>query len=241
MTRKRYTNRTIGVVAIIAAVAAIASIWFRTHDPLDTQAMLDASVSIRTVSHVHVDQFGDSVWEAGSGSGFLVSTARCEVWSNHHVVENAAFVEVFPRGWTGSSGIAAKVVNASPRTDVAILHLERCDGIREAVLGDSDHLRPGDETYAVGNPLGRNPDSISRGIISHTNRTLTGIASYLQTDAAINPGNSGGALFDAKGPVIGISTALASLGEATNIGIGYAVPINVAGKVVAGLRDGPPR
>ena len=69
------------------------------HDEIDTDRMLDVSVSIRTMSHVTVDTFGDSVWEISNGSGFLVSSRTCEVWTNHHVIDNAALIEVYPRGW----------------------------------------------------------------------------------------------------------------------------------------------
>ena len=231
--------RTI-VLALFFAVIPIAIYTNDKHNFVDTEAMLDVSVSIKTISHVRIDKVGDSVWESGSGSGFLVSSGNCEVWTNHHVIEDAAVIEVFPRNWNRATGIPARVVNSSPRTDVAILEMDSCEGILAARLGDSSVLRPGDETYAVGNPLGRNPDSISRGIISHTERFATGLTPYLQTDAAINPGNSGGALFNRKGEVIGINTAIASTQDGVNVGIGYAVPINLVRKVVASLHDGPP-
>ncbi|MDH3716421.1 MAG: trypsin-like peptidase domain-containing protein, partial [Gammaproteobacteria bacterium] len=209
-------------------------------DPVNTDRMLDVSVSIRTISHVTIDRYDDSVWSPGSGSGLMVSAANCEVWTNHHVIENAAVIEVLPRGWEAAHGIPARVVNSSPRTDVAILQMSHCDGIPEATLGDSGSVRQGDEVYAVGNPLGSNPDSISRGIISHVERYLTGPTAYLQTDATINPGNSGGALFDHKGEVIGISTAIATTQQGSNTGIGYAIPIDRVRNVIAQLRLGPP-
>ncbi len=186
------------------------------------------------------DKFGDSVWEINNGSGFLVSSRNCEVWTNQHVIADAALIEVFPRGWNRSAGIQATVINSTPRNDIAILRLEDCSGIPQAVLGNSDLVQPGDETFAVGNPLGRNPDSISRGIISHTQRYRDSTTPYLQTDAAINPGNSGGALFDRNGKVIGINTAIDSTRYGTNLGIGFAVPINQVMQTVADLRQGPP-
>ncbi|MEM7405442.1 MAG: trypsin-like peptidase domain-containing protein, partial [Pseudomonadota bacterium] len=205
----------------------------------DTQAMLDVSVSIKTISQVRRDRVGDSVWAPGSGSGFLVSAARCEVWTNFHVVRDAALIEVRPRGWEASAGIPATFVHGSPRSDVAVLRMERCEGIAEARFGDAGQLRPGDETYAVGNPLGQNPDTITRGIISHTERySASGTTPYLQTDAAINPGSSGGALFDRGGSVIGINTAIAATRGGGNVGIGYAIPINVAFDVVSELANG---
>ena len=230
----------VAVIGLIVAVVPFAVHVYEQRDQVRTDAMLSASVSIRTVSHVTVDQFGDSVWNSGGGSGFLVSGETCEVWTNHHVVADAAIVEVFPSQWRGAAGIPAKVVNSTPQTDIAILKMESCDGLPQATLGDSQAVRAGDITYAVGNPLGRNPDSISRGIISHTHRDVAGGISYLQTDAAINPGNSGGALFNRRGEVIGINTAIARTRGGANVGVGFAIPIDTAKQIVAALRNGPP-
>ena len=228
-----------GLLGLALGLIPLAVTTFDRHE-VDVESMLDASVSIRTTSHVTIDKFGDSVWDVNNGSGFLVSTVNCEVWTNHHVVAGAALIEVFPRGWNRSSGIKARMINSTPRSDIAILELEQCDGMTQVTLGDSDTVRVGDESFAVGNPLGRNPDSISRGIISHTQRFREGDAPYLQTDAAINPGNSGGALFDRHGRVIGVNTAIDSTRHGTNLGVGYSVPINLVMQSVAELRKGPP-
>ncbi|MEM7293924.1 MAG: trypsin-like peptidase domain-containing protein, partial [Pseudomonadota bacterium] len=128
----------------------------------------------------------------------------------------------------------------TPHMDVAILQMESCGDIPAARIGDSNLVRTGDETYVVGNPFGRNPDSVSRGIISHTERFLSAPAAYFQTDAAVNPGNSGGALFNRSGTVIGLTTAIANNKSKSNVGIGYALPINEVANVVADLRVGPP-
>ena len=228
------------VLGLIAGLVPLGMQAMERHGQVDTESMLDASVSIRTTSHVTIDKFGDSVWDVNFGSGFLVSTANCEIWTNHHVIAEAALVEVFPRGWSAVEGIPARIINSTPQSDIAILELDSCEGMRQAELGDSDIVMPGDETFAVGNPLGRNPDSISRGIISHTRRFREIDNPYLQTDAAINPGNSGGALFDRRGRVIGVNTAIDSTRHGTNLGIGYAVPINHVLEAVAELRNGPP-
>jgi S1-C subfamily serine protease len=240
MNRKGTLLWRLAVVGLFASLVPTGLYILNTHNSVDTDKMLDVSVSIRTMSHVTIDKFGDSVWEGGSGSGFMISSRDCEVWTNYHVIEDAAIIEVFPRGWNQGGGIAARVVNSTPRSDIAILQLESCDDIPQALLGDSSLVQPGDETFAVGNPLGRNPDSISRGIISHTERYRNGSIPYLQTDAAINPGNSGGALFDSEGRVIGINTGIDGSRMGTNVGVGYAVPINLAKQVVAELRQGPP-
>lgn len=230
----------LAVLALFVSLVPLGVYVLEKHDRIDTDHMLDVSVSIRTMSHVTVDKFGDSVWEINNGSGFIVSKRHCEVWTNQHVIADAALIEVYPRGWDRGTGIKATVVNATPRSDIAILRLDHCDGLPQAVLGNSARLKPGDETFAVGNPLGRNPDSISRGIISHTERYREGATPYLQTDAAINLGNSGGALFDRDGKVIGINTAIESTRFGSNLGVGYALPIDLVMQVVADLRKGPP-
>ena len=240
MNRKSTILWRLAVLGLFASLAPLGIYALDKHDEIDTDRMLDVSVSIRTISHVTVDTFGDSVWEVSNGSGFLVSSRSCEVWTNHHVIDNAALIEVYPRGWQRTAGIPARVVNATPRTDIAILQLDDCTNLPVAKLGNSDLVKPGDETFAVGNPLGHNPDSISRGIISHTKRYRDGSTPYLQTDAAINPGNSGGALFDRAGNVIGINTAIDTTRYGANLGVGFAVPINLVMQVVGDLREGPP-
>ena len=240
MNKKGTILWRIAVLGLFASLLPLGIHLLNEHNKIDSDRMLDVSVSIRTMSHVTIDKFGDSVWDVSNGSGFLVSKRNCEVWTNHHVIADAAVIEVYPRGWARTAGIKARVVNSTPRTDVAILELDYCDGLPAAVLGNSATVSPGDETFAVGNPLGRNPDSISRGIISHTQRFRDSSVPYLQTDAAINPGNSGGALFDRNGLVIGMNTAIDTSRQGTNLGVGFAVPINQVKRVVAGLRNGPP-
>jgi len=225
---------------LLAILAPITYFSYSGSDPVDTESMLDVSVSIRTISHVSIDNYGDSVWAPGTGSGFLVSTNTCEVWTNQHVIANAAVIEIFPRGWKKMRGITATLVNSTPHTDIAILQMESCDGMQAARLGSSKTASVGDETYVVGNPFGSNPDSISRGIISNISRYLAGPVPYLQTDAAVNPGNSGGALFNRDGAVIGLTTSIAATSSGSNVGIGYALPINAVLDKVAALRNGPP-
>ena len=239
MSNSTLVWRTAVVMVLVAAIPVCLSSFEKRHQ-VSAEDMLDVSVSVRTISHVYTDRFGDSVWESGIGSGFVVSIDNCRVWTNHHVVEDAAVVEVYPRGWHRVSGIPATVVSSNPRFDVAVLEMDHCDGLRAARFGDSDSLRPGASIFAVGNPLGRNPDSISSGIVSHTERYLNGPTPYLQTDARINPGNSGGALFNRDGEVVGINTALAATRRGGHTGIGYSVPINLAIGAVTSLDDGHP-
>jgi len=242
MARTVNLSHQLATLGLTAFAVLAADRLLSSSQHVDARPMLDASVSIRAISHVKIDALGDSVWQASVGSGFLVDSTTCEVWTNHHVAENAAIIEVFPRGHISGAGIPARLLNATPRGDLAILRMDHCEEVQAARLGDSDALSPGEVTYAVGNPLGINPDSISRGIISHTRRNVPGSAiAYLQTDASINQGNSGGALFNRDGEVVGINTAIASRGAGGNIGIGYALPVNTARRIAAELRAGPPR
>ena len=228
------------VLGLLVVTVPISIHRYESGRQVDTETMLDVSVSIKTISHVHVDSVGDSVWNAATGSGLLVSRSNCEVLTNHHVVEDAAHIEVFPRKWPNSSGIPATVVSSNPRIDIAILRMSDCDGFPQVKLGNSDSASSGDEVYAVGNPLGKNPDSISRGILSHTERFNDVGIPYLQTDANINHGNSGGALFNRNGEVIGINTAILSTTSGSNFGIGYALPINLVKKEMQKLQAGLP-
>lgn len=228
------------LIILLLVIASLTLRFYNVEDSLNTEAMLGASVSIKAITHVRIDNFGDSVWNSQSGSGFLVSQNKCEIWTNNHVIADAAMVYVYPRGWQADSGIPATVVNSSPRMDIAVLRMQNCQKISAAVLGNSKNLQPGDEIYAVGNPLGDNPDSISRGIISHTERIVGNTVPLLQTDATINKGSSGGALFNKKGEVIGMNAALAVGQSGQNAGISYAIPIDMVAKTVTKLYKGPP-
>jgi S1-C subfamily serine protease len=230
----------LAVLGLLVVTVPLSLHHYDMAQKVDTETMLDVSVSIKTISHVRIDSVGDTVWKSGAGSGFLISSTNCEVLTNHHVVQDAAHVEVFPRKWPNATGIPATVINSNPRADVAILRMTNCDNLPEARLGDSDNVSSGDEVYAVGNPLGKNPDSISRGIVSHTERFNDAGLPYLQTDANINQGNSGGALFNRSGEVIGINTAILATASGQKFGIAFALPINIAKRETRRLRNGSP-
>jgi serine protease Do len=166
------------------------------------------------------------------GSGFLVSPDGYIV-TNNHVIESAdeIKVELF-----GGSELDAELVGRDPRTDIALLKVESEDALPFVTFGDSDTARVGDWVLAIGNPLGQG-FSVSAGIVSARNRMLQGsYDDFIQTDAAINRGNSGGPLFDMKGEVIGVNTAILSP-NGGSIGIGFAMSSAVVERVVAQLRD----
>jgi serine protease Do len=169
----------------------------------------------------------------GKGSGVIID-GRGMVLTNNHVVQDAVMIRV---GLDDGRTFEAEIVGRDPQTDVALIRLKgRLENLPVAKMGDSDAMRVGDWVFAVGNPFGL-ASSVSLGIISAKARNITGgqYDDFLQTDAAINPGNSGGPLFNLRGEVVGINTAIA--GNAT--GIGFAVPSNLARALVPMLeKDG---
>jgi len=169
--------------------------------------------------------------EYALGSGVIVNPDGYIV-TNNHVVAGATDVQVFT---PDKQKYTAKVIGTDPRTDIAVLRIQ-AHGLPTLALGDSSKLKVGDLVFAIGDPLGVG-ETATMGIVSATGRGLGGAIEhyedFIQTDAAINPGNSGGALIDARGDLIGINTAiLTSGGEGGNEGIGFAIPINMARRVM---------
>ncbi len=166
------------------------------------------------------------------GSGFIIS-ADGYIVTNNHVVETADQVQV--ELFSGEE-IDARVVGRDPRTDIALLKVDREGVLPFVSFGDSGTARVGDWVLAIGNPLGQG-FSVSAGIVSARNRTLQGsYDDFIQTDAAINRGNSGGPLFNLDGEVIGVNTAILSP-TGGSIGIGFAMSSAVASRVVDQLRE----
>jgi serine protease Do/serine protease DegQ len=168
--------------------------------------------------------------EQAAGSGVIVDAARGYVLTNHHVIRDAEQAIVTLRD---RRQFQAKLVGADPGTDIAVLQIEP-QSLTALRFGDSDQLRVGDYVIAIGNPFGIG-QTVTSGIVSALGRTgLTpeGYEDFIQTDASINPGNSGGALVNLRGELVGINTAI--IGPAGgNIGIGFAVPANMARAVMA--------
>lgn len=161
------------------------------------------------------------------GSGFLINNDGY-ILTNNHVVEGADEVEVL---LTDKRKFTAKVVGSDPKTDIAVIKIS-AKGLPSVPLGDSDRLNVGDWVMAVGNPFGLE-HTVTAGIVSAKGRVI-GAGPYddfIQTDASINPGNSGGPLFDLKGEVVGVNTAIVASGQ----GIGFAIPINMAKDLVPQL------
>jgi Do/DeqQ family serine protease len=168
----------------------------------------------------------------GAGSGVIVDAARGYVLTNDHVVKGGTNIEVITKD---NRRFKAQLVGRDQATDIALLSI-KADGLTAIPLGDSDSLDVGDFVLAIGNPFGLG-QTVTSGIVSALGRTglgIEGYESFIQTDAAINPGNSGGALVTLDGQLVGINTAILSRAGG-NVGINFAVPINMARLVMAQL------
>ncbi|MDH6341338.1 serine protease Do [Parabacteroides sp. PFB2-12] len=171
----------------------------------------------------------------GSGSGVIISVDGY-IMTNNHVIDGADELEVT---LNDNRKFSAKVIGADPQTDIALIKIDAND-LATIPFGDSDALKVGEWVLAIGNPFNLT-STVTAGIVSAKGRggitrTNGGIESFIQTDAAVNPGNSGGALVNTKGELVGINTAIYS--ETGNFaGYSFAVPISIAGKVAADLKQ----
>jgi putative serine protease PepD len=176
----------------------------------------------------------------GSGSIYRSTSSLSYIITNNHVVENAATSGTIRVEFSDGSEIDATIVGRDRMYDIAVLQVKK-GNLPPIALGDSSKISVGEEVLAIGSPLGL-ANTVTQGIISALNRPVTAgtldSTSYvnaIQTDAAINPGNSGGALVDAKGRIIGVNSAIATLtsgGVGGSIGLGFSIPINEAKRVV---------
>jgi serine protease Do/serine protease DegQ len=167
-----------------------------------------------------------------AGSGVIVDAKNGYIITNHHVVENASEITVT---LLDNRSFSAKVVGSDEGADIAVLQAKQPNLVAMA-LGDSSKLEVGDYVVAIGNPFGLQ-HTVTAGIVSALGRTginPDGYEDFIQTDASINPGNSGGALVNLRGELVGINSAILS-GSGGNIGIGFAIPVNMAKGVMEQL------
>lgn len=168
------------------------------------------------------------------GSGVIVDARRGLVLTNHHVIANADEITV---NLHDGRNFRAELVGGDPDTDVAVVRIP-AENLTAVKFADSENLRVGDFVVAIGNPFGLG-QTVTSGIISALARSGLGITGYedlIQTDASINPGNSGGALVNLRGDLVGINTAIYSK-SGGNIGIGFAIPINMASQIMEQLLE----
>jgi putative serine protease PepD len=179
---------------------------------------------------------------AGTGSGVVLDTEG-HVLTNNHVVEGAEQQGTLTVVLQDGRRADASIVGTDATADLAVLQVEGVDDLQPLALGSSADLQVGDTVLAVGAPLGLT-GTVSEGIVSAKNRPVfaggeqggqASVLNAIQTDTAINPGNSGGALVDARGRLVGINSAIATVGGATgqsgNIGIGFAIPVDQATRI----------
>ncbi len=212
-------------------------------DALDTIRPAVVSVYSSKMVRQQVPEFlrqfgaqGREQKQRGLGSGVIISTDGFII-TNNHVIDEADEVKVL---LNDEREYTAKVIGTDPKTDVAVIKIE-AENLPAAILADSTKLRVGDVVFAIGNPLGVG-QTVTMGIVSATGRRVgildevDGYEDFIQTDAAINQGNSGGALIDARGRLVGINSAIISTSTG-NIGIGFAIPVNLASSIMHSLID----
>jgi serine protease Do len=250
-----------GIALVAGSLSAPVAAWAQSHGPESVadlaEPLLDAVVNISTSQNVKTDGKGpvppklpegspfqeffkdyfDSQKPEGGekvnslGSGFVIDPAGYVV-TNNHVIEGADAIEViFPNG----SKLKATLVGTDTKTDLSVLKVEPKTPLKAVKFGDSRSMRIGDWVMAIGNPFGLG-GSLTVGVISARGRNINAgpYDNFIQTDAAINKGNSGGPLFNMKGEVIGINTAIISP-SGGSIGIGFAVPTELAQNIVQQL------
>lgn len=259
--RRGRGRRAIGTVALVAVAGAagFGGAWLENQVDGGTISSLDAPVGGRAPvgavesaaakvmpSVVQINVSNGS--ESGSGSGVVISTVG-DILTNNHVVEVAGKAGAITVVFGDGTHAKAKVVGTDPTTDIAVINVGRHPGLMPAALGDSAKLRVGQEVVAIGSPFGLE-STVTSGIVSALNRPVTSqnaigndeatVFPAVQTDAAINPGNSGGPLVDLNGRVIGINAAIRASGGADSgsIGLGFAIPINLAKGIAEQLLAG---
>ena len=177
------------------------------------------------------DQHPREFRQKSLGSGFIIDKEGYII-TNNHVVEKAEQIKV---KLSDKKEYDAQVIGTDPKTDLALIKIKAAGSLPVVRLGDSDKLEVGEWVVAIGNPFGLE-QTVTTGIISAKGRVI-GAGPYddfLQTDASINPGNSGGPLFNLKGEVVGINTAIVAGGQ----GIGFAIPVNMAKGLLPQLKKG---
>ena len=249
----RGISRLFGLVLLVIGTA-LASSYFTAQYFITTQNKQTSTPQVETVvvsdAVAVVDQisesvvsvvvertgfgiFGQPVVSTGAGSGVIL-TSDGYILTNNHVIEGADTVGIVTND---DQEFEATVIAAEPEADLALLKATDATGMMAARIGDSNAVRPGQDVFAIGNALGRYPNSVTKGIISGLGRPivasglrgdLQSFEDLIQTDTAINQGNSGGPLVNVTGEVIGINTAVA--GQAQNIG--FSVPINRAMELI---------
>lgn len=184
--------------------------------------------TVGITTEITTNVWGQPVSQAAAGSGFVI-TSDGYILTNYHVIEDADSIQV---AFVDGTTYDATLVGGESENDIAVLKID-ATGLTPVIIGDSDNVKVGEQVVAIGNPLGELTFSMTSGIVSAKDRSITmengNVMNMIQTDTAINNGNSGGPLFDMYGQVIGITSAKlsgSSSSQATIEGLGFAIPIN---------------
>jgi serine protease Do len=240
-----YVAFTVSPRPVVAAPTALAAAPSATSAPAQVVSLTQSQAIVRVVnlvkpSVVTINTTGTTgagrrtAQFSGSGSGFIVDSKGLILTNNHVIMDSSTLSVTLVDG----RELPATVVKADATHDLALIKID-ATGLTPVALGDSSKAEVGQLAIAIGSPLGTFTDSVTSGIISGLDRSITvgdqtssfteNLSGLLQTDAAINPGNSGGPLLDANGNVVGIVTAASSSAQ----DIGFAIPINQAKQLIA--------
>jgi putative serine protease PepD len=265
--RRRRGRRVAGIAAVALLAASAGAGGAALYDTVDDDggtspvvSSLDSSSNDTQATSGQVEKVAQAVLpsvvqinvaggqEAGSGTGIVISSDG-DILTNNHVVEAAAQQGTITVAFSDGTTTPAEIVGRDPKTDLAVIKVDR-NGLTPASFGKSSDLAVGEEVVAIGSPFGLE-STVTSGIVSALNRPVsssdgtgqnTTVFPAVQTDAAINPGNSGGPLVDLSGRVVGINSAIRSGGttsaSAGSIGLGFAIPIDLAKSVADQLVKG---
>jgi S1-C subfamily serine protease len=240
ISRKLFISKQvfIGILILFISLLSVGKPFSMTEDEKNNIAVYekvaDGVVNI-TSTAIQMDFFFNAFPTQGSGSGSIIDV-KGHILTNHHVVANAQKLEVT---LGDGSKWPAKLIGSDPDNDLAVIKIDvPKEKLKILSMGDSKSLRIGQKVLAIGNPFGLQR-TLTTGIISSLGRTIrsevgTLIEDVIQTDAAINPGNSGGPLLNSEGEIVGINSAIISP-TGGSVGIGFAIPVKTAKKVVPEL------
>jgi len=229
---------SLGILVLLIGLFSMEQAFSTTEDEKNNIAVYekvaDGVVNV-TSTAIQMDFFFNAFPTQGSGSGSMIDI-KDHILTNHHVVANAQKLEVT---LADGSKWPAKLIGSDPDNDLAVIKIDAPkEKLKVIPMGDSKNLRIGQKVLAIGNPFGLQR-TLTTGIISSLGRTIhsevgTLIEDVIQTDAAINPGNSGGPLLNSDGEIVGINSAIISP-SGGSVGIGFAIPVNAAKRVVPEL------
>jgi len=237
---KRVVSRSflISVLIFVVTLLSVEHAISITEDEKNNigvyEKVADGVVNV-TSTALQTDFFFNAFPTQGAGSGSIIDT-KGHILTNHHVVADAQKLEVT---LTDGSKWPARLVGSDPDSDLAVIKIDAPkEKLKVIPMGDSKNLKVGQKVLAIGNPFGFQR-TLTTGIVSSLGRAIrseagTLIEDVIQTDAAINPGNSGGPLLNSGGEIIGINSAIVSPSRG-NVGIGFAVPVNTAKRVLPEL------